>query len=499
MNLREAVKLLRTRWITVCVTALITFMGAVVYTQLQTPLYQASTRLFVSTTSGNTSANDLYQGSRYSQDRVFSYTQLVMGETLAQRTIDRLQLDKNATALKSTVTARSKPNSVLIDVSVLDESPVQARDIANALSDEFVVMARELETPGAGARPEARVVVEQRASVPKNPVVPNTRLNLLSGLALGLMLGVGGAVLRDRLDNTVKSQETLEATTGTSAVGYIPLDKALISAPTISFDSDNSASAEAFRKLRTNLQFLNVDNPPRVLLVTSSSPSEGKSTTSINIALALAEAERTVVLVDGDLRRSRLAKYLDVLGSVGVSTVLSGGAALDEVLQQTKFPRLSVLAAGPTPPNPSELLGSLAAEKMLSELRSRFDYVIIDSAPLLAVTDGAILAAKSDGALVVVKAGKTRQDQLAHAIRMLNDVGATLLGAVLTMMPTRGSEAYSYNYYYYGGNYGDEKSQKPASTQISDLSIATESPRRAKATAKTSGQSTESSKDDTES
>jgi receptor protein-tyrosine kinase len=169
----------------------------------------------------------------------------------------------------------------------------------------------------------------------------------------------------------------------------------------------------------------------------------------------LAEAERTVVLVDGDLRRPRLAKYLDVLGSVGVSTVLSGAAALDDVIQQTKFTRLSVLAAGPTPPNPSELLGSLAAEKMLSELRSRFDYVIIDSAPLLAVTDGAILAAKSDGALVVVKAGKTRRDQLAHAIGMLNDVGAKLLGSMLTMMPTRGSGAYSYNYYYYGGSYGD--------------------------------------------
>jgi len=499
VNLREAIKILRTRWITVCVTALVTFVAAVVYTALQTPLYQASTRLFVSTTSGNSSANDLYQGSRYSQDRVFSYTQLVMGETLAQRTIDRLQLDTNAGALKSKVTAKSKPGSVLIDVSVLDESPVQARDIANALSDEFVVMARELETPSAGARPEARVVVEQRASVPAKPVIPNTRLNLLLGVALGAMLGAGGAVLRDRLDNTVKSQETLEGITGTGVVGFIPFDKKLQNQPAISFETDNSSGAEAFRKLRTNLQFLAVDSPPRVMVVLSASPGEGKSTTSINIALALAEADHNVVLVDGDLRRPRLAKYLDVLGSVGVSTVLSGGARLDEVLQKTKFPRMTVLAAGPTPPNPSELLGSMTAEKMLSELRAQFDYVIIDSAPLLAVTDGAILAAKSDGALVVARAGETRQDQLSHAIRMLSDVGATLLGAVLTMMPTRGSGAYSYNYYYYGGNYGDDKSQNPASTQIADVGIAMEQPRQTKAPAKTSGRSTALSEDDTES
>lgn len=460
MNIQDFVKLVRNRWVTIAVTALITILAAVAYTLTQTPLYQASTRLFVSTTSGS-STSDLYNGNRLSQERVLSYSQLLMGETLAQRTIDRLQLDTDAKELKSKVAAKSKPNTVLIEVSVLDTSPVQARDIANALSDEFVVMAKELETPIQGARPEARVVVEQRASIPEYPVVPKKRRNIALSVILGGLLGIGLAVLRERLDNTVKSQEIVEEITGTGAVGYIPFDKDIVEHPAISFDNDNSSTAEAFRKLRTNLQFLTVDHPPRVIVVTSASPGEGKSTTAINIALALAEADNNVVLVDGDLRRPRLAKYLDVLGSVGVSTVLSGAAPLGEVLQQTKFPMLTVVAAGLTPPNPSELLGSLAAEKMLSELRAQFDYVIIDSAPVLAVTDGAILAAKSDGALVVVRAGKTRRDQLAHAIGMLNDVGATLLGAVLTMMPTRGSGAYSYNYYYYGGSYGDGK---PASS-----------------------------------
>ena len=472
MDLQDFIKLLRNRWVTIVVTALITVLAAVAYNLSQTPLYEASTRLFVSTTSG-TSISDSYNGNRLSQQRVLSYTELVTGETLAQRTIDRLELGMSPATLSAKVTAKSKPETVLITVSVLDASPVQARDIANALSDEFVVMARELETPGPGEKPDARVIVEQRASVPEYPVVPKKIRNLALGVVIGSMLGLGLAFLRDLLDNTVKTQETLEDITGTGAVGYIPLNKELVSTPAISFDTDNSATAEAFRKLRTNLQFLTVDHPPRVFVVTSSSPSEGKSTTSINIALALAEAERTVVLVDGDLRRPRLAKYLDVLGSVGVSTVLSGGAALDEVLQQTKFPRLSVLAAGPTPPNPSELLGSLAAEKMLTELRSRFDYVVIDSAPLLAVTDGAILAAKSDGALIVVKAGTTRRDQLAHAIGMLNDVGATLLGAVLTMMPTRGRGAYSYNYYYYsGGSYGDDKTL--SATSVTPLGVEVE-------------------------
>lgn len=460
MTLDQFVKVLRTRWITVCVAALFPILGTVAYTLFQTPLYQASTRLYVSTSAGS-SMSDLYSGNRLSQDRVLSYTQLVMGETLAQRTVNRLGLDMSAASLKANVTAKSKPNTVLIDVSVLDSSPVRARDVANALSDEFVVMVRELETPSRGAAPEARVVVEQRASVPAAPVVPQTKRNLALGIAMGAMFGVGLALLRDQLDTTVKNPETLEEIAGTGVVGYIPFDKKLVAGHAILFDADRSSTAEAFRKLRTNLQFLAVDNPPRLIVVTSSSPSEGKSTTAINIALALAEAEHNVVLVDGDLRRPRLATYLDLVGSAGFSTVLSGGASLDDVLQETKFPHLTVLTAGSIPPNPSELLGSMAAKKVFTDLRGKFDYVIVDSSPLLAVTDGAILAAEADGAIVAVRAGKTKRDQLAHALGTLRDVDAKVLGAVFTMLPARGSGSYSYNYYY--GSYGDgprDKSSK---------------------------------------
>ena len=373
-----------------------------------------------------------------------------MGETLAQRTIDKLGLDMSAEELRENVKASAKPDTVLINVEVLDESPVRARDIANALSDEFVVMVRELETPEDGARPDARVVVEQRASIPDHPVIPKTARNIAIGLALGVLLGIGLAVLRDLLDNTVKDRETLEEITGVGLVGSIPLDKERRKKPAISFDSDNSAIAEAFRKLRTNLQFLAVDNPPRVIVVTSSMPSEGKSTTAINIALALAEAEHNVVLVDGDMRRPKLDKYLDLVGSVGFSTVLSGRASLDEVLQKTRFPGLTVLTSGAVPPNPSELLGSLAAKKVLSELRAHFDYVIVDSSPLLAVTDAAILAADADGVLIMARFGQTKREQLAHAVGNLKDVGAPLLGAVFTMTPARGSASYSYSYGYYG-------------------------------------------------
>lgn len=446
MTLQNFFKLLRVRWLTVCLTITVIVLGAVIATLMTTPLYQASTRLFVSTAPSDSVA-ETYQGNRLSQERVVSYSELLMGKTLAQRTIDKLRLDMTADELQRNVKASSKIDTVLINLDVLDKSPIRARDIANAMSDEFVAMVRELETPEGGQQPDARVVVEQRASVPSHPVVPKSKRNVALGLILGLVLGIGLAVLRDLTDNTVKSREALEELTGAALVGSIPLDKERRKQAAVMFDRDHSATAEAFRKLRTNLHFLAVDDPPKVIVVTSSMPHEGKSTTAINIALALAEADHDVALIDGDMRRPMLHNYLDIIGTVGFSTVLSGATTLDDALQKTRFPGLTVLTAGAIPPNPSELLGSLSARKLLSELRAQFDYVIVDSTPLLAVTDAAILAAGADGALLIARYGETKRDQLAHAVSSLSSVNATLLGTVFTMMPTRGNSAYNYSYY----------------------------------------------------
>lgn len=466
MKLQDFFKLLRLRWLTVCLTTLVGVLAAVALTVFTTPLYQATTRLFVSTTAG-ASVSEIYQGNRFSQERVISYAELITGETLAQRTIDKLGLNVTAQQLQDSVKASVKPDTVLIDFSVLDQSPVRARDVANTMSDEFVTMVRELETPPSGDTPDARVVVEQRASLPVHPVVPKTARNLGTGLALGVVLGVALAVLRDMLDNTIKRRENLEDIAGAGVVGNIPLDKERRRRPAISFDNDNSVIAEAFRKLRTNLQFLAVDNPPRIIVITSSVPHEGKSTTAINLALALAEAEHRVVVVDGDLRRPTLHKYLDLVGAVGFSTVLSGRADLEEALQQTKFPGLTALTSGAIPPNPSELLGSQAARKLLNELRAQFDYVIVDSTPLLAVTDAAILATGADGVLIMARFGQTTRDQLTHAVGSLTSVGASLLGAVFTMVPAREKGTYGYGYGY--ASYGQEGAKQSSRSHRANL------------------------------
>jgi capsular polysaccharide biosynthesis protein len=205
LDIHQVARLLRSRWITICASVAVAGAVAAVISVLTTPLYQASTRLFVSTTTRG-SESEVYGRALASQQRVFSYADLITGEALAQRTIDKVHLDMSAESLRQKVNATVPADTVMIDVSVLDPSPVQARDLANAVSDELVDMVRELETPPDGGRPDARVVVERRASLPADPVIPQTPRNIALGIALGLLIGIGLAVLRDRLDTTATAR-----------------------------------------------------------------------------------------------------------------------------------------------------------------------------------------------------------------------------------------------------------------------------------------------------
>lgn len=429
-------RVMQRRWVTLLLTTAMVVLGALLLAWRTAPQYEASTTLFVSSRAGQ-NTSDVYEGGLFSAQRVQSYAELIKDDTLALRTIGKLGLPMSVGDWKEQVTPGAKPGTVLIDVRVRDTSPVRARDIANTLSDEFVVMVGELETPRPGDVPEARVIVAKRASLPTQPVVRQPTRNIAMGLALGLILGTAVAFLRDRLDNTVKTTEDMEDITGSALFATIPFDKQLSKAPCISFAGNRSPTAEAFRTLRANLQFLKVDDPPRVLLVTCCQTGDGKSTTAVNLALVLAQAGKNVVLIDGDMRHPDLHNLLGLDDSVGFSNVLSGQVALQDAFQQTDFAGLWVLASGSLPPNPGEILSSSAAEILLAELRTHFDYVIVDSSPLLEFADAAILADDSDGVLLVARADVTRRDRLAQAVQRLESIGSPVIGAVLIVPPER--------------------------------------------------------------
>jgi capsular exopolysaccharide synthesis family protein len=279
------------------------------------------------------------------------------------------------------------------------------------------------------------------------PVTPRTKRNTALALVVGLLLGVATVFGRERYNNKIRDEDEVASVTNSPVLAAVPSDDLLKKQGLIDFGSGATLAAEAYRKLRTNLSFTSVDYPSRRIVVTSALAAEGKTTTAMNLAAALAETGKRVVLVDADLRRPQVNHRTGKMGDVGLTNYLKGDGQLTDLLQQSEVRGLQILASGPQPPNPAELLGSKKAGQGIENLSAMFDYVIIDSPPLLPVTDAAVLAQWADGVLLVARANQSRLPDIAAAIEQLDAVQAKLIGVVLTDMPTRGG-AYKYGYYY---------------------------------------------------
>lgn len=447
MSLQDYLHALRARWILAVVAVLLALGAAGFITYQTTPLYASSIQLFVST-PGTSDAATAYQGDLFSQQRVTSYAELMAGEELAGRIVNSLDLDVPPSSVAGSITASVVPETVILQATVLDPSPDRAQEIAEAVGRQFPLLVADLETPPGQEVPTVKVTVVEAADLPGAPVSPSIPTNLALATVLGLLAGIGLIILLELLDNTVKRVADIEEIADTAVIGGVVFDSDIAKKPLVRQLRGQSRTAEAFRQIRTNLQFLSVDDPPRVLVVTSSTPGEGKTTTAISLAIVLSQSGQRVALVEGDLRRPRVTKYLNLVGGVGLTNVLAVSAPVEDVLQQVGNGRLHVLAAGPTPPNPSELLGSSHMRHLIKQLRDGYDYVVIDSSPLLPVTDGAVLAALSDGVLLVARHGATKREQLRQSSQMLRSVDARLLGVVLNMVPPKSATADSYGYGY---------------------------------------------------
>lgn len=438
----------RQRWLLILITVLVSTGCAAAAVMTAQPVYRAEAQLFVSTSSADGQPSGLNQGGQFAQQRVKSYADIMNSPGVTSFVIGELGLATTPRALAGKITATAPLDTVLINVDVEDSSPVTAQRIADAVAARFTVVATTLETTaGLGSSP-VKVSVVRQADLPSGPVSPHKKLGLALGVLVGLVAGVGVAVLRETLDTTVKDSRVLHEALHLPTLGVISFDRNSVKRPLIVQADPRSGRAEAFRQLRTNLQFLDVDSPPRSLLLTSSLPGEGKSTTACNLAITLTQAGLRVILVEGDLRRPRVAQYLGVEGAVGLTDVLVGRADLEDVLQPWGDGLLQVLTSGPLPPNPSELLGSGQMQAVLRQLEDKADVVLVDAPPLLPVTDAAVLSAITSGAILVVRAGVTRREHAARAIEVLRGIDAVVYGAVLNMAPTKGLDAYTYGYGY---------------------------------------------------
>ena len=449
MDLRQILSLLLRKWPVWVACLMVGLLAALGFSLLQKPVYASKAQLFVVTASGGQdSAANAYQGNLASQQRVASYAKLVNGLDVMQRVEDRGQFGLSASQLAKKVSASTAPQTVLLDITVQDTDPIEAQRIAKITGDVFSEFVIDLETPAPGQQPTTYLKVVGEPVVPTSPVSPNTPLNLALGGLLGLLVGLALVVLMDRLDRTVKTTDEIEALTDLPTVGVIPLNKDRQKDPEVPFGEGHSPEAEAYRQIRTNLQFLDVDNPPRVLLLTSAVSSEGKSTTTLNISLALAEAGHRILLVEADLRRPRVAKYFGLTNSVGLTNILSGQAAADDVIQETSHENVHLLASGPLPPNPSELLGTHAAQQLFTtELKALYDYVVIDAPPILPVTDSSVLSQSVDAVIVAIRSNSTTKEQITRTLDQLRKVGSPVKGTLLTMANI--SKRKSQYYYYY--------------------------------------------------
>ncbi|MCR4513029.1 polysaccharide biosynthesis tyrosine autokinase [Aeromicrobium sp. 50.2.37] len=448
MDLRDYLNILRHRWLLIASVTLGVVALAALATWRTTPQYASSTDLFISTSQASDD-NQAFQGSQFSLQRVKSYAEMVNQNEITRRVIQRLDLDETPAELSEQITATSQLDTVILTITVTDPSPERAQRIAETTADVFVGYVGELETPPGQDQATIKATVTNQATEPKSPVSPQPLRNLGLGLVLGLLLGAGLAVLRETLDTSVKTHRQLEELAEAPVIGAIPFDGGADGAPLISEIDTYSPRAEAFRVLRTNLQFIDPDANKKVFVLSSALPGEGKSTTACNLALALAEGGQKVALVEGDLRRPRVAQYLGLVDAVGLTTVLVGRIELSDAMQETQFPGLAVLSSGKTPPNPAELLQSRAMSSLIGQLREEYDVVLIDAPPLLPVTDAALIASVVDGAVLVVRHGKTSADQVRGAVERLEGVGAKPVAAVFNMTPTKtGRYGYGYGYGY---------------------------------------------------
>ncbi|WP_375474660.1 polysaccharide biosynthesis tyrosine autokinase [uncultured Jatrophihabitans sp.] len=444
MDVRDYVKLLRKRWhwIVACIIIGLALAAGIVKTS--TKMYTASTQIFVAASSAN-GTDSLNNGNTFVQQRVQSYTNVATSPDVTSPVVKQLKLKLTADQLASKISADAPLNKVLLNIHVTDASPRLAASIANAVSTRLITDVENIERVSAGsAESPVKLTLIQPAQVPGSPTSPNVSLDLAIGGLAGLLVGLALAVLRETLDTRVRTSEDINEHIGAAVLAAVPAQRRSPTSATIGSD-DFGSRAEAIRQLRTNLQYLAVDTPPKLIAITSAMSGEGKSTTAVGLASAMAEAGYTVCLVDADLRRPTIARAFGLDASPGLTSILAGRAGIGDVLQPVSS-NLNVITSGPIPPNPSELLASGHFRTLLRELAEKTDYVLIDTAPLLPVADGSEVASVADVTLLVVRARRTNRDQLRKAADSLTRVSARLGGVVLNAVSARESGTY-YEYY----------------------------------------------------
>lgn len=432
------------------------------YSFLQPRVYSSTSTGFVTVGEGS-GIGDVISGSAAAKEKAVAYLALIKSGSVADKIIaDNPGLNLDRAQIQGNLNASVASDSALINVSATASSPEVAQALANSSLQAVAKVVNELEGSSS-----VKVVPLEDATLNNTPISPDIPKLVMTGAGAGLGLVFITILLRRTLDTKLRTRNDATQATEAGILGVLPVSEELSEENILRADSDHM-SQEAIRQMRTNLRFVNIDNPPRSILVTSAEPGEGKSTVSTSIARALADAGEPVIIIDADLRRPTIAKKFKIDSKVGLTQVLAGQVELADAVRQFEDSQLFILPAGRIPPNPSELLGSEKMRQLIAELAGEF-IVVIDVPPVLPVTDAVLLSTAVDGVILVGTVGKTRKENLAEAALNLRKVSATILGVIINKAPRTGlgnsyyGFAYSSNSAYtsyYGGNQEDSKKGK---------------------------------------
>jgi capsular exopolysaccharide synthesis family protein len=446
VSLRDFLLVLRARWRVIVAGTLLVVAATAAVTLTTTPMYTAHARFYLA--AKDTSKDPENRGTYVvTTADLNTYVAVLSSPAVTDPLRERLGLPPGTPI---DVSASVAEEASILDVTARSSDPQRAADIANAVGPQLADVADEFSVLLQATGNEVRATTISPATTPAAPTSPDVTRNLLLGVLAGLCLGTGLAFVRHTLDTKVRSDADIKALSSNPLLAGLPHERASVKGKGIAVEHDpHSGYAEAIRRLRTNLLFVDVTTGTHSFVITSAVPGEGKTTTAVNLALAMAKAGGRVLLVDADLRNPSVAKTMGLEESVGLTTVLLGNAAVDDVVQQWRDTDLFVLAAGQIPPNPSELLGSEPMQALFSKLGHEFDFVLVDSPPVVPVIDAVLIDKLTGGMLMVVASNRTRKRDLSSALRSLETAGAEVSGFALNFVPANSSDAGRYGYYRY--------------------------------------------------
>lgn len=454
ITLVDLIHIITKHAITAIITFAVVFLAVCAYTLITPPKYSSTAQTYATYSDASVEGGDISSinsASSYISNQIRSYPTLATTEAVLQPVIDELGLNLTVAQLGGQLTVENPTNTAFVNITVEDGNPQQSAAIANAVAESLQDVV-ENSLYDSGRQSPVKLSIVQQAQEPTSPSSPNVPLYMAIGLVGGLILGVFAALLRDLLATKIQDAKELQDVVDAPIMGRIPEDDALKDPSPAVVSAPASVIAEEYRRVRTNLSFTaRVDGmPSRLIVISSVSPNEGKTTTSVNVAASLAENGARVLLIDADLRHPSVANKLGLEGGAGLAHVLSGQASVKDVVQRYWKPNLHVMPAGPKPPNASTLLNSDTMRELIRQALLQYEYVIIDTSPMIVANDAAVFGKIGTGVVLVSGRDVTDKRELRDIAGQLATLNVPITGFVFNFAKDSKKRASSYgNYYYY--------------------------------------------------